>query len=71
MKSRLQNDPHAWCRQRWLILYNALVEPRKAEKIAKHCGVSKATVHKVISLYNRFGVTALATLAREAVVMSI
>jgi transposase len=47
--------------QRWLIIYNALVEPRKAEEIARHCGVSKATVHDVISRYNRFGVAAIET----------
>src|SRR2546428_150813 len=50
-----------WCRQRWLIIYNALVEPRKAEEIARHCGVSKATVHAVISTYNRLGVAAVET----------
>ena len=61
MKSRLQNDPRTWCRKRWLIIYNALVDPRRAEEIAKHCGVSKATVHQVISLYNRFGVSAVET----------
>jgi transposase len=61
VKSRLQSDPRPWCRQRWLIIYNALVDPRKAEEIAKHCGVSKATVHQVISLYNRFGVRAVET----------
>src|SRR6266700_6439848 len=61
VKSRLQNDPRPWCRQRWLIIYNALVDPRKAEEIAKHCGVSKATVHQVISLYNRLGATAVET----------
>src|SRR5260370_7889318 len=61
VKSRLQNDPRAWCRQRWLIIYNALVDPRKAEEIAKHCGVSTVTVHQVISLYNRFGLSAVET----------
>ena len=61
VKSRLQNDPRPWCRQRWLIIYNALVDPRKAEELAKHCGVSKVTVHQFISLFNRFGVTALET----------
>ena len=61
VKRRLQNDPRAWCRKRWLIIYNALVDPRKAEEIAKHCGVSKAAVHQVISLYNRFGVSAVET----------
>ena len=38
-----------------------LYEPRKAEEIAKHCGVSKGMVHQVISAYNRFGVEAIET----------
>ncbi|HEX4206245.1 MAG TPA: winged helix-turn-helix domain-containing protein [Ktedonobacteraceae bacterium] len=61
VKIRLKTDPRPWCRQRWLIIYNALVEPRKAEDIARHCGVSKATVHQVISTYNRLGVAAVET----------
>ena len=61
VKSRLKTDPRSWCRQRWLIIYNALVEPRKAEDIARHCGVSKATVHDVISTYNRLGEAAVET----------
>ncbi len=42
-------------------IYNALIDPRKAEEIAKHCGVSKAMVHQVISTYNRLGVEAVET----------
>lgn len=61
VKERMQTDPYAWRRQRWLIIYNALVDPRPAEAIAKHCGVSKASVHQVISSYNRFGVAAVET----------
>ncbi len=61
VKYRLKTDPRPWCRQRWLIIYNALVEPRKAEDIARHCGVSKATVHQVISTYNRWGIEAVET----------
>jgi transposase len=61
VKQRLKRDPRPWCRQRWLIIYNALIEPRKAEEIARHCGVSKGTVHQVISTYNRFGVEAVET----------
>lgn len=38
-----------------------LHEPRKAEEIAKHCGVSKGMVHQVICTYNRFGVEAIET----------
>jgi hypothetical protein len=49
VKNRLKTDPRTFCRQRWLIIYNVLVEPRKAEEIARLCGVSTATVHDVIS----------------------
>ncbi len=61
VKNRMRTDQSAMARQRWLIIYNALVEPRPAEEIARHCGVSKATVHAVISRYNRLGVAAIET----------
>ena len=61
VKNRMRTDPHADRRQRWLIIYNASIEPRSASVIARHCGVSKATVHAVISRYNRFGITAIET----------
>ncbi len=48
-------------RRRWLIVYNALVDPRPASSIARHTGVSVATVRLVISTYNRFGPAALET----------
>ena len=61
VKNRMRTAPRPLYRQRWLIIYNALVQPRKAEEIARHCGVSKATVHQVISTYNRLGVVAVET----------
>lgn len=61
VKQRMKTEPRADRRHRWLIIYNALVEPRPAEVIARHCGVSKATVHAVISRYNRLGVAAVET----------
>ncbi len=61
VKARLKLDPRPWCRQRWLIIYNALVEPRAAAEIAKHTGTTVAMVHQVISTYNRFGVAAVET----------
>jgi transposase len=61
VKGRMKDDPRSWCRQRWLIIYNALVDPREASDIAKHVGVSVHTVHKVISMYNKFGVKAIET----------
>ncbi len=41
VKNRMRTDPRAMARQRWLIIYDALVEPRSAAEIARHCGVSK------------------------------
>ena len=64
VKTRLQRDPHALYRQRWLIIYNALVDPREASEIAKHSGSSVAMVHRVIASYNRLGVAAVETLGK-------
>ena len=61
LKTRLKLDPRPWCRQRWLIIYNALVDPREATDIAKHCGTTVAMVHQVIASYNRLGVAAVET----------
>lgn len=58
---RWKYDPRPLCRQRWLIIYQALVDPREAAQIAKHCGVSTTTVHHLISAYNRRGVEAVET----------
>ena len=61
VKKRAKTDLRYWCRQRWLIISNALVDPRPASAIAKHVGVAVDTVHQVISKYNRFGVVAVET----------
>jgi transposase len=61
VKDRMQSDPRPFYRRRWLIIYNALVDPRPAEEIARHCGVSKFTVQKLLSRYNRFGESAVET----------
>src|SRR5215472_14962798 len=61
VKRRMQHDPRFWCRQRWLIIYQALIAPRKAEEIAMHTGVSVSTVRRVVSTYNRLGMAAVET----------
>jgi transposase len=61
VKNRMESDPRPLYRRRWLIIYNALVDPRTAEEIAKHCGVKKVTVQQLISRYNRFGISAVET----------
>jgi transposase len=46
--------------RRWLIIWNALVDPRPASEIALHTDVSVSCVHNVVSRYNRFGPKAIA-----------
>ncbi len=64
VKQRMKTAPSALYRQRWLIIYTAQVAPRTAEEIAKECGVSKATVHALISTYNRHGTRAVETVGK-------
>jgi len=61
VKAKVQQAANATQRQRWLIVYNALIDPRPAISIALHTGVSVATVRLVISQYNRLGPTVLNT----------
>jgi Homeodomain-like domain len=64
VKQRMKTAPSVLYRQRWLIIYTAQVAPRTAEKIAKECGVSQATVHALISTYNRLGIEAVETVGK-------
>jgi transposase len=61
VKNRMKHDPRSLYRQRWLIIYHALIDPCTAEEIARHCGVKKFTVQQLISRYNRFGIAAVET----------
>ena len=61
VKKLVYQEPRPLYRQRWLIIYNALVDPREASEIAKHGGTTVAMVHRVIASYNRLGVQAVET----------
>jgi predicted ArsR family transcriptional regulator len=61
VKRRMKLDPRSWVRERWGIIYLALMRPRKAEEIARALGVSVTTVRRVISRSNRLGLAALET----------
>lgn len=41
--------------QKWLVILNALVDPRPAQEIAHHTGLATQTVHNLVSQYNRRG----------------
>lgn len=61
VKTKLKAAVSYWPRQKWLVIYNALVDPRPAAEIAKHTGISVASVHKLLSQYNRWGAEAIET----------
>jgi transposase len=42
-------------RGKWLVIYNALVDPRPADTIALHTATSRWFVHHTVSDYNRLG----------------
>lgn len=55
IKGKIKETKGFWKVQKWLIIQNAVVDPRIAESIAIHVGVSVPTVHKTLANYNRFG----------------
>jgi len=50
-------------RQKWLVIYKAIVDPRPTNDVM-HLGGAKGFVHKVIQQYNRLGKAAFATLGK-------
>lgn len=44
-----------WRFQKWLVIYNAIVDPRPVSEIAKHTGLSISTVCDIIAEYNKMG----------------
>lgn len=61
VKQKVKKAAKYWDRQKWLVIYNAMIDPRPAAEIARHVGVSKGLVRQVIQQYNRQGEAALAT----------
>jgi len=55
VKQRVKLAQSHWERQKWLVIYNAIADPRTAAEIALQVGVSKGFVRKVIQQYNRKG----------------
>lgn len=61
VKHKLDTATAPWLRQRWLVIYTALLHPRTAQEIAVQIGVSRPFVSKISSLYKRFGPHGLET----------
>ena len=52
---RIRKTVGFWKVQKWLVIWNALIDPRSAKEIAMHVGFAQQTVHNLISQYNRRG----------------
>jgi transposase len=61
VKQKLDTATKPWLRQRWLVIYTALLAPRPAAEIARQIGVSRPFVSKISSRYKRFGPHGLET----------
>lgn len=55
IKLRMEGNGAFLRMQKWLVIYNALIDPRPVTEIARHLGLSEGTVHRVIDDYNRLG----------------
>ena len=61
VKQKLHTATKPWLQQRWMVIYTAMLVPRRAEEIAAQLGVSRPFVSKIVSLYKRFGPQGLET----------
>ena len=55
LRARIKRAPDAGTARKLLVIMNAMVDPRPAEEIALHTGVSVHSVHNWIPAYNRSG----------------
>jgi transposase len=55
IQERIKTTVGFWRVQKWLVIWNALVDPRPAKEIALHTGLAEQSVHNLISRYNRLG----------------
>jgi len=62
VKQKMHSATSTWLRNRWLIIYTAMLTPRPAHAIAAQLGVSRPFVARITSLYTRFGPPGLETI---------
>jgi hypothetical protein len=55
IKMKMQILPGFLTMQKWLVVYNFIINPRPLSQIAIHTGLSEGTVYRIISDYNRIG----------------
>lgn len=55
IENKIKETVGFWRVQKWLVILNAMVDPRPAKTIALHTGLAEQTVYNLISNYNRNG----------------
>ncbi len=50
--------------QKWLVIYNLLIDPRPLAEIARHTGLSESSVYRIISEYNNGGPDSIEAISR-------
>jgi transposase len=58
---RLKAVAGHWRRQKWLVIFTALADPRPLDSIARQLGVSPSFVSQALTAYNRHGPPAFDT----------
>ncbi|MDR3556337.1 MAG: helix-turn-helix domain containing protein [Syntrophobacteraceae bacterium] len=48
--------------QKWLVIYNLLVDPRPLAEIARHTGLSESSVYRIVAEYNDAGPESVETI---------
>ena len=48
--------------QKWLVIYNLLVDPRPLTEIARHTGLSESSVYRIVAEYNDGGPESIETI---------
>ncbi len=41
--------------QKWMVIYNLMIDPRPIAEIARHTGLSESSVYRIIAEYNNSG----------------
>lgn len=52
--------------QKWLVIYNLLVDPRPLGEIARHTGLSESSVYRIIAEYNNVGPESIESIGQMA-----
>lgn len=50
--------------QKWLVIYNLLVDPRPLAEIARHTGLSESSVYRIISEYINGGPDSIESISK-------